>query len=208
MAKGGVHRALQGPTGRLPVFRSTQRVPSRHTAAIRAKDEAHSNGTRVPRTHHLFEAEGRDPVWAPAMEQALVDRFHRAEQLLASAGIDGVVAKSECRTSTCRLQVEYPADALEKAKSLGTRHSDPYGFVVKTTGPIAGSSSDELPEPIAVVDGVTMYRKIIFMAFGEEDSDPRNYAAWAAEKHRRFAEYRAKHPESRPMVGLPPPEDR
>jgi hypothetical protein len=59
-----------------------------------------------------------------------------------------------------------------------------------------------------VVDNVIRYRKVIHLAFGEEDSKPSQYEAWYTETKRRWDEARAKNGDVPRRRGLPPPEER
>jgi hypothetical protein len=193
--------------GRVPRFRTEVKPVSPHSQALRAKREASANGTSVPRTAALYEAEARDPVWAAAMESALAGRFHRARALFPDAGLGGVEVKQSCRTSTCRLEVEYTEETVDRIRALGSEDSNPYGYLLGQTGPFSQSSSDESPQPMAVVDNVTRYRKVIHLAFGEQDSRPGQYEAWYTEVKRRWDEARAR---SGPVVrrrGVPSPEE-
>jgi hypothetical protein len=191
----------------VPLFRTEVKVVSPHSQALRAKTEARANGASVPATAALFEAEARDPVWASAMEGALAGRFHRARALFPDAGLKGVEVKQSCRTSTCRIEVEYTQEAVDRIRRLDSQSTNPYGYLLGQTGPFSQSSSDESPEPIAVVDNVTRYRKVIHLAFGEEDSRPSQYEAWYTEVKKRWDEARARRGAVR-QRGLPPPEER
>jgi hypothetical protein len=186
------------PLARVPRFRTQVKVLSPHSRALRAKNEARASGNSVPATAALFDAEPRDAVWAPAMERALADRFRRGQEILAMAAMTGVEIKHSCRTSTCRIEVEYAA-----------HERNPYGYLLGETGPFSQSSSDETPEPISVVDGVTKYRKVIHLAFGDEDSNPGRYESWYTEVKRRWDQARNRPgADLRLRRGLPPPEER
>jgi hypothetical protein len=201
-------RVGKRPVIRVPQFRTHVKAASPHSQALRAKTEARANGASVPRTAVLFEAEARDPVWASAMEGAMAGRFHRARALFPDAGLEGVEIKQSCRTSTCRIEVEYNQETLDRIRRLDPQSTNPYGYLLGQTGPFSQSSSDESPEPIAVVDNVTRYRKVIHLAFGEEDSRPSQYEAWYTETKKRWDEARARRGAVVRHRGLPPPEER
>lgn len=196
------------PVIRAPLFRTEVKAVSPHSQALRAKTEARANGATVPPTAALFEAEARDPVWASAMEGALAGRFHRARDLFPDAGLKGIEVKQSCRTSTCRIEIEYTQETLDRIRRLDSRSTNPYGYLLGQTGPFSQSSSDESPEPIAVIDNVTRYRKVIHLAFGEEDSRPSQYEAWYTEVKKRWDEGRARRGAVVRQRGLPPPEER
>jgi hypothetical protein len=193
--------------GRVPLFRTEVKPASPHSQALRAKTEARASGAPVPGTAALFEAEARDAVWAPAMETALAGRFDRARALFPKAGLDGVDVAQSCRTSTCRIEVEYTQETVDRIRALGSPDTNPYGYLLGQTGPFSQSSSDQSPQPIAVVDNVTRYRKVIHLAFGEQDSRPGQYEAWYTEVKRRWDEARARNGPVVRRRGLPPPEE-
>ena len=168
----------------------------RHFQAIRAKDEARLTGGRVPHSSELFENEDRDPVWAPAMEGRLKERQRKGSEVFAQAGLKDVqMAAPECRTSTCRVVFEYTSET--------TKVRRPLDLLVQETGPLSTSSSDLYPVPLRVVDGVTHFRKTVYLLFGEEESNPDHYASWAAEFPRRWKENRQRQ-QTLPTTSQPP----
>jgi hypothetical protein len=205
-------RTKQAASSNVPRFQveASDKPEERHFQALLAKQRARATGGRIPSTPELFEGEARDPVWAPAMERALGNRMQRARELLTSAGFEGTRIKtSECRTSSCRLEFEYTDRDEAKGRENGTLKADerPYGYLVRETGPWATLSSDLKPEPIEVVDGVTRFRKTVYVVFGEQESNPDRYATWVAEAQRQQAEYLKTAPAVK-IRGLPPPEQR
>jgi hypothetical protein len=167
-----------------------------HAQAIHLKDRARAEGSRVPPSAELFDGDQRDPGWAPAMERALQERLRQAQETLANVGLSGVRLKApDCRTSTCRLELEYTSADLATAGASGNLvpGEEPFGFLMRQTGPFSSSSSDLRAEPTKVVDGVTHYRQLLYLLFGEQESDPERYATWVAETLRRHAEYRRTH---------------
>jgi hypothetical protein len=164
----------------------------RHFQAMLAKQRARARGERIPGTPGLFEGEARDPVWAPAMERALDDHLLRAREVVAKAGLKETrIHAPECRTSTCRVELDYTDRDVASARKAGTLGADelPYGLIVDETGFLAQLTSDLRPEPIEVVDGVTRFKKVVYLVLGAEESDPGSYAAWVAKAQRERAEY-------------------
>jgi hypothetical protein len=197
--------------GSVPRFRPAVRPGERHFQALLMKDRARAEGGQVPRSSDLFDGEERDPIWAPAMEGALKERLKLARELFANAGLKDIkLLEPACRTSTCRLELEYTDRELAKAREAGGLPADqePYGFFVRQTGPFSRSSSDLRPEPLEVVDGVIRLRQTTYLVFGENESNPDNYAQWVSDTHRQHAEYRQKRGPSVTIKGLPPPELR
>src|SRR4051794_22886352 len=77
----------------------------------------------------FFNGEERNPVWAPAMEQAL-EKILTPERM-RELGIEGTrMSSRECRSSACALEFEYP---IEVADSLPLERS---GNRVKPVGVI------------------------------------------------------------------------
>jgi hypothetical protein len=140
------------------------------------------------------------------MERVLTDRFHQNREVLAAAGLNTTVIQDpECHTSTCRFEIHYSEQELAQARQAGalSKNDVPTGFLFQKTGPFARSWSDAKHEPVEVVDGVTRMRQVVYVVFGESESDPGKYAEWVAEA-RREVEYQRSLGPKVPTKGLPP----
>lgn len=195
----------------VPRFLRPEKPADRHFQARLIWDRAIASGGRVPVAAELFDGETRDPAWAPAMELVLKNRLRQAGELLANVGLKGTDLQApECRTSTCRLEYHYTDQDLATLSATGLVPAGrpPYSLLVRQTGPFSRTSSDLRPEPIEVVDGVTRFKQVVYLVFGETDSDPDRYAEWVSETRRRHAEYLRTHGPQVRIKGLPPPEQR
>jgi hypothetical protein len=201
-----VERGKRSGTGSLPRFTPRTETPGeRHSQALLLKQRARASGGRVPTSAELHDAETRDPVWAPAMEQTLSDRFHQDRKILAEAGLRSAkILAPQCRTSSCRFEIHYPEPELAQARQAGAFSAKdvPTGFLFQHTGPFARSWSDARHEPMEVVDGVTWFRQVVYVAFGEAESDPASYAAWVAQARREMEQQKRLGPQV-PTRGVP-----
>ena len=147
-------------------------------------------GDHPPDPGQLHGAENRHHDWAPAMEELLHDRF--SSDVAAGAGVTGLEARGiDCRTSSCRMQLEYPASldqvyAVPHERTanngvwLGGR-SLPLEHFFRVTGPLGadtqiyGADDDGTGNPRLVV---------VVVLFSAEEIDPNRYAAWVARRPR------------------------
>jgi hypothetical protein len=204
---GSVEQGKPTTSSSLPRFTPRPEKPGeRHSQALLIKQKARANGSRIPGSAELYDAEGRDPVWAPAMERILTDRFRQDQEALVAAGLKTAkIQDPECHTSTCRFEIHYPEQELAQAREAGvfSEKLAPSGYLFQNTGPFARSWSDNRTEPIEVVDGVTRMKQIVYIVFGEAESDPGSYAAWVADARREMA-HQSSLGSKVPTKGLPP----
>jgi hypothetical protein len=120
------------------------------------------------RPRNVYNAELRHATWAPAMETQLQARF-RAQDLAAFPGLR--LAELECRTSSCRVVIEYPQQLMDRLfPEPGQRRGRVINQYIKANGPFATRTN--------VIDGTTPGRETALLFFGEREIDPRSYPAW------------------------------
>jgi hypothetical protein len=159
------------------------------------------------RSGEIYNAEQRDPVWAPAMERQLEARFS-PEVFNRWPGLKA--PDIECRTSTCRIEVEYTRELknrliaeneaeIKRKEALGENDQwlmhlktmarndaewavtalDP---IFKDSGPFATSST--------IVRPLEDLRETYVIKFGEKEIEPEAYASWVAGRREGYRRYR------------------
>jgi hypothetical protein len=166
--------------------------------------EARPSRARVPepRVHNLhlglraspvrlFEAEPRDPDWAPVMESALLARFD--QRLLTELGISELrVTEVECRQSSCRIELEWPRSLVDTLRESGRLKPNrtPLQLLITKHGPLASLYTRLTPRtPESPITG----RGAHLLMFGPDEIDPAAYPEWANGVARSYEIRRAKH---------------
>jgi hypothetical protein len=126
-----------------------------------------------------YNAEPRDPTWAPAMESSLHSRFESAlPDWLKKISVSDV----ECRTSTCRLVTNYPSalmtTSLERAAAEGLPPTSPIEHLVLESGPLAGGTSVLKSETVVGPDGVEQQQITWVLGFSPNEFEPASYSTW------------------------------
>jgi hypothetical protein len=134
----------------------------------------------------MHVAENRHADWAPVMEDLLQDRF--SADIAVSAGVTGLEAhRIDCRTSSCRIQLEYPTSLdqvyvvpherpADDGVWLGGR-SLPLEHFLRMTGPL-GAITQIYGAPGEGTADPRLVDVVVF--FSAEEIDPNRYAAWVA----------------------------
>jgi hypothetical protein len=127
-----------------------------------------------------YNAEDRDPVWAPAMEASLESRFRSSlPPWLQKISVSDV----ECRTSACRAVLTYPSSlvtaASERAIAEGLPSKLlPLDYVMLDTGPLAHGSTVLETENLQDPDGEPHVRITAVWFFDRDEVAPATYAKW------------------------------
>ncbi|MDX2052801.1 MAG: hypothetical protein SFV15_10445 [Polyangiaceae bacterium] len=130
-----------------------------------------------------YNSEHREPEWATAMEGIMRERFSQDE--VEKAGFGGLeLAEVECRTSACRLEIEYP-DSLEAAldERQGISQSSPKGpprvvdYFVSSAGPLSNCFTTVSEGSVQTESGMK-HRVTKLVLFSDEEIDPRDYSEW------------------------------
>jgi hypothetical protein len=170
--------------GALPLQRPERRPPSRAEAPSQpAAPRPTAVGLAIfksmpSKPEEIYNAEKRSPQWASAMEGNLAARFdHAILDELPGFKVDDI----ECRTSTCRIEVEYPASLPETLIEQGKlkKPGNPLSLVIRRTGQYARFTKlIKDPEVHSGPDGPTKKDSLLLL-FGSEEIDPSAYASWA-----------------------------
>jgi hypothetical protein len=141
----------------------------------------------------VYNAEARDPVWAPAMETSLGARFKsHLPDWLRELSLPDV----ECRTTSCRLVVTYPSSLLktcsERAKAEGLPPTGtPMDWVMLESGPLARGNATLEVEKVNRPDGTSQERATWLLFFDPQEFEPAAYAKWVKD-HRHETEQTKK----------------
>jgi hypothetical protein len=161
-----------------PVPRPPRRssLPRLNRAWARVPEASGFNAV-VQQTANLVEFynhEERNPIWAPAMESAIEHVL--TPDKLRELGLQGLTIKDkECRTSTCRLEFEYP---LALAQSLPidpkiNKKSTPTSIINTRTEALGGAMYTTATEH-ENKNGTIFERPTIVVAYDEQTMDPSN----------------------------------
>jgi hypothetical protein len=142
-----------------------------------------------------FNAESRNPNWAPVMEKIFEKRFSSEE--LAKVGLQGVsLSHLECRQSACRLDLSYSTE-LQRSPPPSDIPLGEYtiaDLVAWRTGPLAPQIEAFDPAPA----GEGRVRESLIVTFGGAAIDPEKYPAWMA---RKWAQMKAPPPPETAKAG-------
>jgi hypothetical protein len=166
--------AARSLAGRPPVFVPAPAPPPRLTPVYEE-----SRGTPPM---DAFDAETRDPAWAPAMENALARRFDPGSVPGWLAGMN--LETMECHAHSCRMVVSYPTNltsaASDRAVAQASQAQTPLDHLVRETGPVAGATSVVSTESTSEAGGSISVRVTAVLAFGPDESNPATYTDWVS----------------------------
>ena len=144
-------------------------------------------GMHKPFMESTYASEGRHSDWAGAMEAVLRQRFSRT--VLDGAGLGEMSLDSvDCRTSICRVDVEYPADLAATFPSRENRREvgfDGRTLVFGADGPVERLLLQS--GPLASTTGIVPGRRPkeagrgtpgLILIFSGEEIDPNEYLPW------------------------------
>jgi hypothetical protein len=187
-------RTVARPTAGAPLPARPPKLIAAQTAdRTRTSNEAfHAQGrgpgSRKPSDFH--KEESRDPVWAGAMEKRLDERF--AATKLQELGIAGLkIDSTDCRTSSCRLEVSWTMEDLQALEKPGGEHLDPLSLLTWSTGPLAATEyrTKLVPGDLRVPGAWNVRRRpdgrfstTTVVLFGDDDIDPNRYHERTAQR--------------------------
>jgi hypothetical protein len=185
----GTVRQQSGPALIPPARAATQTQPPRFVAGTepaRTANEAFLAQARGPGFQNpaeFYKKESRDPVWAGAMEARLGERF--AAEKLKDLGIAGLkVDSTDCRTSTCQIEVSWTLEDLAALEKPGGEYLDPLSLLTWSTGPLAATEyrTKLVPGEMRVPGAWNVRRRsdgrfstTTVVLFGDDDIDPSRY---------------------------------
>lgn len=129
----------------------------------------------------IYNDEQRNPIWAPAMEEALKETFNA--KTMESLGIPGTkLAESECRESTCRVTVRYSSDLQKslKIQPIG-KVKHPLDALTWEIGAL-GTANFTVNVADAQVDGQSYKDHSMIIAFDRKAIDPDRYTQTLVER--------------------------
>jgi hypothetical protein len=198
--QGNAGRAVAGSRAARPPAPATSLPPP--TPASPAVEEVPAPvgqalmGLGRYRAREVYNAEQRHPIWAPRMETQLQARFNPTSM----AKFPGLrVADVECRTSTCRVTIEYTQELMDQLFP-GQKDNPEQGYVfdrfTAENGPFARLSNMVLPrEPL---------RETAVFVFGKNDIDPARYTSWLDDTRKRLAQRREEKQRAAAQQAAPP----
>jgi uncharacterized protein YkuJ len=124
----------------------------------------------------IFESEAADPGWRQQMEALLSRRFD--PEYLKSAGVSQMkLERTECRASTCRLEIAYPLQLARESDPDPREQLGPINRLQRTTGDLSSIGNPTRIERFER-DGEVWIRLGLVVAFQEKDIDPEEYPRW------------------------------
>jgi hypothetical protein len=122
-----------------------------------------------------YNNEARDLDWAPAMEQTL--RGYFSEEVLRALHLEGVsLREMECRSQTCRVEVDFPAESFEHppvAAPRGYRRFTAATAILEYAGEFADKVASSI-EPVPNASQPTI-RWSAVVAFYDGHRDPQSF---------------------------------
>jgi hypothetical protein len=144
------------------------------------------------RMEEAYDAEARDPEWAPAMEAAMATRFREPPPTLRGL----VLSEVECHTTLCKLVWTFPVALADAVQRQGVADGLPPGMdpmeYMFDLGPFAHGSNGAGLERVTPPGGVPSWRATYLGVIDRDEITPASYATWAAARQRRMADVKRR----------------